>query len=334
MKRLNWLNQCYLRENYERDSEIIGDNNLLGDLDIFRYGTVLLFQFMLKILVTGGAGFIGSHIAERCVKDGHEVHIIDDFSTGRMSNVIDFFGKVEVFSEDVRTFEPKEKYDVIFHVAARASIPESIKNPVLSNDYNVGGILRVLEIARETGAIVIFSSSSSVGQTPITPYALQKRIGEDYMRLYSEFYSVRGVALRYFNVFGERQETANGGYCLVLSRFLDQKKNGKPFTIYGTGEQRRDFIYVGDVVEASLKAFEYIKDVTFHDGFGFEIFNIGSGENVSVNELADLIDKKHPREKLSPRVEPFEMLADIRRTKKELGWSPQVPLKEWLSHQL
>jgi len=292
----------------------------------------------MKICISGGAGFIGSHLVERCVKDGHEVWVIDDYSTGRVENIINVYGKIKVISKDISQIDFFDDYDVIFHVAAKASIPDSIKDPLFFHNQNVGGIMKVLELARRTGAILIFSSSSSVyGDTetiptleesklnPMSPYALNKLIGEQYMRLYSMLYGVKSVALRYFNVFGERQETANGGYCLVLSKFLEQYKNKEPFTIVGTGEQKRDFVYVEDVVEANMKAVE------FADKMGtFEIFNIGGGKNYSINELADMIDKNHPRVNLPPRIEPREMLADITKARAFLGWSPKIKLEEWL----
>ena len=288
----------------------------------------------MKFIVSGNAGFIGSHLADELLKQG-EVFGIDDMSTGKWENVnvkvngavIDINNLIDIH------FKP----DVIYHCAARASIPDSITNPFGSNNQNVGGILRVLEMARKTGAVVVFSSSSSVygnasiptrennPPNPMSPYALQKLIGEWYCELYWKLYGVKSVALRYFNVFGERQETANGGYCLVLAKFIDQYKNKKPFTIVGTGEQRRDFVYVGDVVEANLKAAEFAKTAN-----GFEVFNIGSGKNYSVNELADMINQTHPREQLPPRIEPLEMLADISKAERALNWSPKIELKNWI----
>jgi len=278
----------------------------------------------MDVLITGGAGFVGHHLVKRCILDGHNVRVIDDLSTGLRRNLESFaFNYIEDINKV--NFEPFQNVEVIFHLAAKASIPWSIENPIEAHNQNVGGVLWVLELARKIGAKVIYSSSSSVGFEPITPYSLQKKIGEDYLKLYSKLYGVKGVVLRYFNVFGEGQETANGGETLVLSKFLAQKKRNEPFTIVGSGEQRRDFVYVGDVVEANLKAMEC-------ESFG--IFNIGSGKNYSVNEVADMIDRNYPIIGLPPRVEPFEMKANIKRTKSVLGWSPKVKIKEWIKQQV
>ena len=272
----------------------------------------------MKILITGGAGFIGTHLVERCLKDGHEVRVIDDFSTGVSGNMKN---GAKYYTENVSKmgFEPFMGTDVIFHVAAKASIPWSIEKPVESHNENIGATLWVLELARKTGAKVIYSSSSSVLYEPQTPYSVQKRMGEEYLNLYKKLYGIKGSALRYFNVFGEGQERANGGYALVLSRFLEQKHiRHEPFTIYGDGEQRRDFVYVGDVVEANIKALEW-------DG----IYSIGSGENISINELANMIDPYHDKVYLEPRIEPLEMKADITEAKK-MGWNPELKLEKWL----
>lgn len=255
----------------------------------------------MRDLVTGHLGFIGSHLNER------------------IGNGIDI--KMGV---DIRSCEFTERFGVIFHTAAMASIPKSFEDPVLSHDHNVTGTLRILEYARQAGAKVVFSSSSSVKDL-MSPYAAQKSICEEYMKLYWKL-GVKSVALRYFNVFGERQEIANDGYQLVLSVFLDQKKKGNPFTIVGTGEQRRDFVYVKDVVDANIRAADYLDRAT-----GFEAIDIGTGVNYSVNEVADMIDKNNSRTFLPPRNEPFENKAKITKAKKLLGWKPTVTLPQWLA---
>ena len=258
----------------------------------------------MKTFITGHLGFLGSNLYKRIGGDGI------DIKNGN----------------DIRLFESQNKYDVIFHMAANASIPDSFKKPEESFLTNVYGTLRLLEYAKRTGAKVVFSSSSSV-YDPVSPYAVQKKMCEDYMRLYWDF-GVKSVALRYFNVFGEGQEIANGGDSLALARFMKQAKEGTPFTIYGTGKQRRDFVYVGDVVVANLKAAEYLDKAT-----QFETIDIGSGVNHSINEVVSMIDKNRKKEFLPPRIEPFENLADIKKAKKLLGWSPKVNIKEWLSLQ-
>ena len=242
--------------------------------------------------------------------------------------------------EDIRTYDFHGDYDVIYHLAANASIPQSIENPQETHTHSVLGTIRVLEYARRIGARVVFSSSSSVYGNPLevpttencptrpmVPYALQKLECEQYLKLYWDLYGVKGVAFRYMNVFGEGQENANGGgdSALALGNFLGQYRDGKPFTVVGTGEQRRDFIYAGDIAEANIKAAEWLKTAE-----SFEIFNLGSGINHSVNEVCSMISSEHPRVFLPPRIEPPIGLADITKAKKILGWSPTISLESWI----
>ena len=255
----------------------------------------------MKILVTGYRGFIGSHIYDAVEADGI------DLKDG----------------DDIRTFEFEKDYDVIFHCAAQASILKSIENPVESLTHNVIGTLRILEHAKKTGAKVVFSSSSSIYDLK-SPYAVQKQMCEDLLRYYW-IQGVKSIALRYFNVFGERQEIANEGESLVLARFLAQYKRNESFTIYGIGEQRRDFVYVGDVVEANLLAAEYLDKAK-----EFQIIDIGTGINYSINEVAEMIDKDNPRVNLPPRDEPFENRANINKAQELLNWNPTVDLPTWL----
>ncbi len=251
-----------------------------------------------RILIAGSEGFIGSHLKEKLPN----------------ADCIDL-----KLGQDIRTYKFTEKYDIIYHVAAKASIPHSFENPIESHSHNVMGTLRILEHARKTGAKVVFSSSSSVYEM-MSPYAVQKKQVEDYLKLYWTL-GVKSVALRYFNVFGERQEIANGGYALVLAKFLNQKKYGLPLTIVGTGEQRRDFVYVGDVVDANIRAGEWLDNAT-----EFQVFDVGSGENISINEMADIIGGA--REMLPPRQEPFSNKAD--KNKFLPNWQPKVKLLDWL----
>src|SRR3990167_11199357 len=256
----------------------------------------------MKIFVTGYKGFIGSHIYDAVEADGI------DLKEG----------------EDIRTLEFEKDYDIIFHCAAQAAISKSIENPVYSLTHNVIGTLRVLEHARKTGAKVVFSSSSSIYDLK-SPYALQKQMCEDLLRYYL-IRGVKSIAVRYFNVFGEGQEIANGGYSLVLSVFLDQLKRGRPFTIVGNGKQRRDFVYVGDVVEANIKAAKFLDKAT-----EFETIDIGTGINYSINEVADMISKDNLRINVLPREEPFENWANINKAHELLAWEPKVDLPSWLA---
>lgn len=256
-------------------------------------------------MITGSSGFIGSHLLEAIggtgidIKEGNDIRICS-------------------FPKDEKT---------IFHCAAQASIPFSFEEPIESHIHNVLGTLIILEHAKKIGAKVIFSSSSSV-YDPISPYAVQKKMCEDLLRFYWT-QGVKSVALRYFNVFGERQEIANNGYSLALSIFLEQLKNDEPFTIYGTGEQRRDFVYVKDVVGANILAAKYLETAT-----GFEAIDIGTGINYSINEIADMISKDHHKITLPPRKEPFENRADITKAKQLLSWEPKTTLPQWISQQL
>jgi nucleoside-diphosphate-sugar epimerase len=273
----------------------------------------------MNILITGSEGFIGGHL-KAAIPDADLVDL-------KLGN-------------DIRCCDTDKKYDIIYHLAANASIPASLENPYESHDNNVNGFLKILELARRFNSKLVFSSSSSIygdpeeiptresaASRPMSPYALQKLICEDYMRLYWQLYSVKGVALRYFNVYGEGQENANGGYSLALSRFLCQNKIGDPFTIIGTGEQRRDFVYVGDVVRANLEAAKWLEYAET-----FEVFNVGSGIDYSINEICDMINPNAKREYLPPRIEPMVGLADITKAEMLLGWKPLITLKEWLSY--
>ena len=295
----------------------------------------------MRCVVTGGAGFIGSNLVDRLVDDGHEVMIFDDLSTGKKENInpkakhfqFDIANK-NVFEHSVMK-ELMNGVDVVFHTAAKARVQPSIEDPVGFNDVNVTGLLQMLKASVDAGVKrFVYSSSSSVyGDTetfptpedtslnPMSPYALQKLVGEQYCHLFSELYDIETVSLRYFNVYGEKQ-SLTGAYCLVMGIFAQQRLNGEPMTIRGDGEQRRDFTYVGDVVEANVLA------ATSDKIKGGEIYNIGNGDNRSVNQLADLIggDKVHE----DPVIEPKQTLADNSKAKEDLGWSPTVVLEDWV----
>lgn len=248
------------------------------------------------MLTTGYKGFIGSHIYRAVGGDGLE--------------------RGDILIE--------KGHDTIYHLGFDASIPKSFDNPGESHLNNVGRTIEILQLARKTGAKVVFSSSSSIYDLK-SPYSLEKYICEQYMDFYWKTWGVKSVALRYFNVFGEGQENANGGYALALSKFLKQHEDGEPFTIVGSGEQRRDFVYVGDVVRANLMASRWLDTAT-----EFKVFDVGTGENYSINQVCDMIDKTHPREYLPPRIEPMIGLAN--KDKFLPGWEPKVTLKQWLSN--
>jgi UDP-glucose 4-epimerase len=225
--------------------------------------------------------------------------------------------------------------DAVFHLAAKARVQPSIENPIEFNKTNVDGTLNMLILTRDAGIkrFVYSASSSAYGNAskfptpedhptdPLSPYGLQKLIGEQYCKVFSHCYDLETVCLRYFNVFGERQ-SLSGAYCLVMGIFIQQRLEDKQMTIVGDGEQRRDFTYVGDVVKANILAAQSEKV-----GFG-EVINIGNGDNRSINQLADLIGG--PRKNTEARLEPNQTLADNSKAKKLLGWSPTVSIEKWL----
>ncbi|MDP2709129.1 MAG: NAD-dependent epimerase/dehydratase family protein [bacterium] len=291
---------------------------------------------MSKCLVTGGAGFIGSNLADELVKRGDEVLIIDNLSTGKKENLN---SRAEFIEADIRNLEKIKPFfngiDYVFHLAAFPRVQPSIEDPATANDINLNGTLNVLIAARDAKVKrVIYSASSSaygnqeemplredMATHPLSPYGLQKYAGELYCRLFTEIYGLSTVSLRYFNVYGRRQALA-GAYCLVMGIFVGQRLKGQPMTVAGDGSNKRDYTSVVDVVRANILAAESSKA-----GKG-EAINIGRGSNFSVNELAAMIGG--PVEHIEPRIEPKETLADNSLAKELLGWEPTVNLPEWL----
>jgi UDP-glucose 4-epimerase len=296
---------------------------------------------MNKVLVTGGAGFIGSNLVDELIRQNKTVIVLDDLSTGKEENINPkaIFHKVDIRDQSkVRTgwLETVMKgVDTIFHCAALARVQPSIENPLPYNDVNISGTLNILYAAHKAGVkrVVYSASSSAYGETgilptpetaptnPLSPYGLQKYVGEQYCRMFSEVYSLDTVSLRYFNVYGERMNL-DGAYCLVMGIFANQMLQGKPLTITNDGNQRRDFTYVGDVVNANILAATCKRPL-----FG-EVFNIGNGNNFSVNEVADMLGG----EKLygEKRIEPFETLANNTKARNILGWNPKGNLIQWI----
>ena len=291
----------------------------------------------MKCLVTGGAGFIGSNLVNELIQDGHEVVVIDNLSTGKRENIN---SKARFIQGDIsnaieQNFHALDGIDVVFHLAAKARVQPSIDNPIEFNKVNVTGLLNVLNacVKYKVKRFVYSSSSSVYGNVeqfptventdlnPLSPYALQKLIGEQYCKLFSELYHLETVCLRYFNVYGERQLT-EGAYCCVMGIFANQRLNDEPMTIRGDGEQRRDFTYVGDVVDANIKCAEYPLELNG------EAFNIGNGDNRSVNQLADMIGGD--RVNVDPVIEPKQTLADNSKARKRLNWKPTTIIEDWI----
>lgn len=291
---------------------------------------------MAKCLVTGGAGFIGSNLVDALVERGDEVIVIDNLITGKREQINTQADFHELDLRNLEIISPLFKgVDYVFHVAAFPRVQPSIQDPVKTNDLNVTSTLNVLMAAREAKVkkVIYSASSSAYGNAeimpvredaevhPISPYGLQKYIGEMYSRLFFDIFKLPTVNLRYFNVYGPRQAT-EGAYCSVIGIFTRQRLAGEAMTIAGDGEQRRDFTYVGDVVRANMLAAEAEKV-----GQG-ESINIGRGKSYSINELAAMIGG--PTEKLPPRIEPKESLADNTMAREILGWKPRVNLLDWI----
>ncbi len=291
----------------------------------------------MKCIVTGGAGFIGSHVAAALVARGDEVHVIDNLAAGKKERV----NLKAVFHEaDIRDFDALAPVfvgaDAVFHLAALPRVQPSIADPRTTHDTNVTGTLNVLVAARDAKVkrVVYSASSSAYGNQdtmplresmearPLSPYGLQKYIGELYCRLFHEIYGLPTVSLRYFNVYGPGAAT-EGAYALVIGKFLEQRKNGTPLTIVPDGTQSRDFTHVSDVVRANLMAAE-----SPNVGTG-EVINIGGGRNRTVLEVAALIGG--PTVFIAPQLEPKHTLADITKAKELLGWSPTVPFEDGIA---
>lgn len=292
---------------------------------------------MAKILVTGGAGFIGSHVVDRLVAERHEVTVLDNLSTGKPENLNPQAKFIKCDVGDFAAIAPHfAGAEAVFHLAAQARIQPSIKNPLPPNQTNITGTLNALWAAHQADVKkFIYSASSSVYgdqdslplredmiPRPKNPYAVQKLTGEMYCQLFSRLYNLPTANLRYFNVYGPRQ-LVDGPYATVIGIFLKQVKKGKPMTIVGDGEIRRDFTYITDVVEANISAWQ--KEVP-----GGEIINIGTGKNYSINEVANLIGG--PVTNIPPRPgETRVTLADTSKASKFLGWKATVSLEEGIT---
>tara|TARA_B100000945_G_scaffold207227_1_gene166787 strand:+ start:147 stop:1046 length:900 start_codon:yes stop_codon:yes gene_type:complete len=293
----------------------------------------------MKYVVTGGAGFIGSNLVDELVKNGHDIHIIDNFSSGKKENCN---SKVEVHSLDIserknlkQMSEVLNGCDAVFHCAASARVQPSIADPINYEKNNTIGLINILKTAVDSNVrrFVYSASSSAYGPTdklpsyendpvnPISPYAAQKYYGEVTCRMFSDVYNIETVSLRYFNVFGERQNLG-GAYATVIGIFLNQLSKNIPLTVNGDGKQRRDFTYVGDVVSANILACN-----SLNVGKG-EIINIGSGKNISIYTVAKMLSNSIEFKKALK--EPFANLASIEKAKKLLDWEPQTSLESWI----
>lgn len=300
---------------------------------------------MAVFVVTGGAGFIGSHIVERLVAKGHEVRVVDNLSTGKMENLASWIERVAFFPKDVcdtgALGEIFHGADYVLHQAAIPSVPRSVDDPMATNRVSVDGTLSVLLAARSAGVRrVVYASSSSVygdaptspkietmPTNPLSPYAVSKLAGECYVRAFSAVYGLETVALRYFNIFGPRQDP-NSPYSAAIPKFIQAMLAGAAPVVYGDGEQTRDFTYVANAVEANLLACEA------PDASG-RVFNVGCGAEVSVNEilamLGEILGVSMEAEYAPPRPgEVRHSRASIDAAAAVLGYRPLVDIHEGL----
>ena len=293
----------------------------------------------MKYIVTGGAGFIGSNLVDLLIEDGHEVIVIDNFSSGKKENCNDNARYFDLDISNQSTYEDLKNIflgsDGVFHLAALPRVQESIDNPLHFEKNNTLSTINVLKACADSNVkrLVYSASSSAYGNTiklpsreedpidPISPYAMQKYYGEVACRMFANVYGIETVSLRYFNVYGERQ-SLEGAYALVMCVFARQRLNNEPLTIRGDGEQRRDFTHVKDIAKANILAMHSEKV-----GNG-EVINIGNSDNRSVNQIAEMIGG--PTKKIDPVVEPRETLADNSKAKDLLGWEPSIIIEEWV----
>jgi nucleoside-diphosphate-sugar epimerase len=299
----------------------------------------------MKVLVTGGAGFIGSHLATQLAREGHEVVAFDNLSSGKRENLAHLGDAVRLVVGDVRDraalTEATKGVSLVYHEAAIVSVPYSVEHPQETHDVNIQGTLNVLFAAREAGAKrVVFACSAAVyGEepespkvethrpVPVSPYGLEKLAGEHYLALWHKLYGLETVSLRYFNVFGERQDPRSP-YSGVISIFVDRGLAGQPVTLFGDGLQTRDFVYVGNVVQANLLA------GTKPDIAG-RAFNVGCGGQTTLLDLLAMLERilGRPIERRhdAPRAGDIrESVAEITKIRSELGYDPTVGVEDGL----
>jgi nucleoside-diphosphate-sugar epimerase len=293
----------------------------------------------VRALVTGGGGFIGSNLVERLLADGYEVRVLDNFATGRRENLHEFGDSVELIEGDIQSYERVHNAvrgcEVVFHQAALPSVPRSIQDPLTSNAVNVIGTLNVLLASRDEGVrrVVHASSSSLYGANrelpkredmptlPIAPYAVSKLAAEGYGRSFHSVYGLETVALRYFNIFGPRQDPLSA-YAAVIPKFILALLDGRPPTIHGDGEQSRDFTYIDNAVDANVLAANA-------EGVGGETFNIACGENTTLNTLVEEIRSLAGSDVEAVHEEARagdvrDSLADVSRAREALRYEPSV----------
>ncbi len=295
----------------------------------------------MKIIVTGGAGFIGSNLVDKLVLLGHKVIVIDNFVTGHMRNLSKSKKRITIIKKNILDKSLKKYFkgiDCVYHLAGLADIVPSINNPKKYFDYNVNGTLNILELSRESGiSKFIYAASASCYGIPKKyptkenadidtkyPYALTKYLGEKLVMHWGKIYNFKTISARFFNAYGQRSRTS-GAYGAVFGVFLAQKINNKPLTIVGNGKQTRDFIHVNDLVEALIKILKLSKKN--------EIYNIASGKETSIKKIAKLIGGKTIFIPKRPG-EPDRSLGDIKKIKSHLKWKPKISIEEGIKKLL
>lgn len=300
----------------------------------------------MNILVTGGAGFIGSNLVIELVKQGYDVKVIDNLVTGKIENIDSVKESITFINASITNIDILKKefkdIDIVFHIAALPSVPRSVLDPLLSNDSNINGTLNVLIAAKENNVkrVIYAGSSSAYGDTPtlpkkedmnpnpLSPYAVSKLSGEYYCTVFSEVYGMDTITLRYFNVFGQRQNP-DSQYAAVIPLFIKKMMNDEQPTIFGDGEQTRDFTFVQNVVEANILAMK-------HKGkFKGDVFNVAASSPITVNNLVKTINlllKKDIKPIYVPhrKGDILHSFADIKKAKEKIGYLPKVSFEEGL----
>ena len=301
---------------------------------------------MARALVTGGGGFIGSHLARRLLGEGWDVRVLDNFATGHRANLVPILDEIELVEGDIQSYERAANAvngcDLVFHQAALPSVPRSVQDPLTTNTVNVIGTLNILLASRDAGVgRVVFASSSSLygantelpkredmATVPIAPYPVSKLAAEGYCRAFTEVYGLETVSLRYFNIFGPRQDPLSQ-YAAVIPRFIRAVLEDETPTIHGDGEQSRDFTYIDNAVDANLLA-------ASAEGVAGRVFNIACGEHISLNEIVGELRSLSGRdvEPVHTEGRPGDIrhsLADITAAREALGYEPTIDAREGIA---
>lgn len=309
----------------------------------------------MKCLVTGGAGFIGSHLVEALLAEGHRVRILDDFSTGNMKVAEDLVAKGAMLQIDSITdyeavLTALHDVEIVFHLAALPRVVRSVEDPIGTHNVNVTGFLNIMQGCREVGINkIVYASSSSVygDQTdfvmeenmkpnPISPYAMHKLMNEQYAKMFNRLFKINSIGLRFFNVYGPRQ-SVEGAYALVVGKFLRMKRDGEKLTIFGDGKQTRDYTHVSDVVRAIILAGNKL-----YSGEECKcIFNVGTGVETDINQIAELVLNDTDSNQIehiipNPRgdFEELRKCANVRKIHHGLGWEAEVSIQEGIERLL